>query len=114
MKQNFLPPTTAWRFTKIKYAVLKNTQVVIRSDPHTGKWIKKYIELAIIFEVFLIADWYLSKHCRLAIFSWASVIILGFLDFDALATFVLNFPFREESSALYDLARHMPIQPSYF
>ena len=30
--------------------------------------------------LYLNADWYLSKHCRLTIFSWASFPILDFLD----------------------------------
>ena len=39
----FLPPTTTWRFTKIKYyVVLKNTQVVIQSD-QGNEWIN-YME----------------------------------------------------------------------
>ena len=32
LKQHFLPPSTAWRFNKIKLVVLKNTQIVIRFD----------------------------------------------------------------------------------
>ena len=38
LKQHFLPPATAWRFTKIKYVVLKNKQVV------THKEMNEYIE----------------------------------------------------------------------
>ena len=34
LKQHFLPPTTVWRFTKIKEVLLKNTQLVIQPDSH--------------------------------------------------------------------------------
>ena len=33
LKQHFLPPATAWRFTKWNKVVLKNTLVVLPSDP---------------------------------------------------------------------------------
>ena len=38
VKQHFIPPATAWRFTKTKYIVLKKMQVVIPSD-QGNKWI---------------------------------------------------------------------------
>ena len=34
LKQYLLLPATTWKFTKIKLVVLKNMQVVIRSDSH--------------------------------------------------------------------------------
>ena len=40
---------------------------------------KKYTELFSLI-TFLNVDWYLSKHCRQAIFAWGSVPILDFLD----------------------------------
>ena len=49
LKQQFLPPATAWRFTEV---LLKNTQVVIRFDSHMpqgNEWISgkalKYTQL---------------------------------------------------------------------
>ena len=40
---------------------------------------KKYTQLFSV-STLLGADWQLSKHCRLTIFSWASVPILSFFD----------------------------------
>ena len=42
LKQHILPPATALRFTKIKYVLLKNTQLLIQSDSH--KEMNEYIE----------------------------------------------------------------------
>jgi len=43
---------------------------------------KQKVYTAILSDYFILknADWFLSKHCRLTIFSWASVPIPDFLD----------------------------------
>ena len=40
LKQHFLPPATAWRFTTIKYVVLKNKQVVTHKE--TNEYMEEY------------------------------------------------------------------------
>ena len=40
LKQHFLPPATAWRFTKIKYVVFKNKQVVTHKE--TNEYMEEY------------------------------------------------------------------------
>ena len=40
LKQHFLPPATAWRFTKIKYVVFENKQVVTRKE--MNEYMKEY------------------------------------------------------------------------
>ena len=49
LKQHFLPRAVAWRFTKIKEVLLKNTQVVIWSNYHhaTRKWMTVWTYLSI-------------------------------------------------------------------
>ena len=42
---------------------------------------KQKVYTAIVSDYFILnTDWYFSKHCSLAIFPWASVPILDFLD----------------------------------
>ena len=58
---------------------------MIQADPHK-KWngskygITNSIHNYSLLFLYLNADWYFSKHCRLTIFPWASVPILDFLD----------------------------------
>ena len=40
LKQHFLPPATAWRFTKIKHVVVKNKQVVTHKE--TNEYMEEY------------------------------------------------------------------------
>ena len=56
LKQHFLLPATAWRFTKIKEVLSRNTQVGIRSDSHMPQgnewifgrriWVKKGLQVS--------------------------------------------------------------------
>ena len=39
---HFLPPATAWKFTKIKFVVLKSTQVVISDPMNSHKEMNEY------------------------------------------------------------------------
>ena len=78
-KQHFSPPATAWRFTKMKQVVSKNLICKLWSKlENTEK--QESIHSYSLWFLYLNADCYLSKHCRLTIFSWASVPILDFLD----------------------------------
>ena len=43
LKQHFLPPAIAWRFTKIKHVVLINKQVVTHKEEYHKFW-KENIE----------------------------------------------------------------------
>ena len=61
----------------------------------TGKGSKygksKSIHSSSLWLLYLNAEWYLSKHWRLTIFSWASVPILDFLDQQEKAAFIHKF-----------------------
>ena len=78
-KQHFAPPATAWRFTKMKQVVLKNLICKLWSKLE-NKEKQESIHSYSLWFLYLNADCYLSKHCRLTIFWWASVPILDFLD----------------------------------
>ena len=46
LKQNFLPPASTWSFTKIKWVVLKNMEVVIQSDEgNENEYAEKYLSI---------------------------------------------------------------------
>ena len=83
LKQHFSLPATAWRFTKMKQVVSKihklwSKPISHEKEVNTEK--QTSIHSYSFWLLYLNADWYLSKHCRLTIFPWASVPVLDFLD----------------------------------
>ena len=55
---------------------------MIQADTHKKRKYgnRKSIQSYSLWLLYLNAYWYISKHCRLTIFSWISVLILDFLD----------------------------------